>query len=243
VTLTPQVRKEEVLRISRQMIGLAAAVVILLAGSACKAGAAHAQQTAGQQAATSGKKAPAKPSKTKTAEDETPLQREVRERKVITDDDLQVALAAPSGAGAPSDSDPYCNADCRDDLRQAMGVQSGHELEFRNQLTLAEHEAEIDHQWTTALHKALVAAQAYCNAQQRKQAALSKGKVQPWVQEHPSPQYEWRESQLRSDEMMARGYVDARIRDVRVSDEFRAALMQEMWNAGVAQACGETALP
>jgi hypothetical protein len=176
-------------------------------------------------------------------EEDTQLQKAVRAGRVITDDDLAQALTAPNVPDESRSSDPYCDADSRDQLRYQTGVQPGHEQEFRNQLTLAEHDVAGDHVWTAALRKALDAAQSYCQVEQQKAAVLSKGRASPYIAANPSFQLSKREKKLRYDEIMAAGYVKERIQQVQVFDGFRAALMQQIWSTGANGVCPGTPLP
>jgi hypothetical protein len=254
----------------RRIIFSAAAAAVLLAGSAALAPAATGRQQAqdktqtasnGTQNSDRAGKSDLKPGPAQAAisqkdssptgqasakaahGDDTQLQKAVRAGKVITDDDLAQPLIAPNGPDESRSTDPYCDADCRDQLRYQTGVQPGHDQEFRNHLTLAEHDVAGDHVWTAALRKALDAAQSYCQVEQQKAAVLSKGRASPYIAQNPSFELSEREKKLRYDEIMASGYVKDRIQQVQVFDGFRAALMQQIWSARVNGVCVGTPLP
>lgn len=213
------------------------AAAILLAASTTLAFCACAQQAPAQpsqQAPTTS----STPSPKATSE--TPIQKAVRQKKVITDDDLTQTIVA-GDKETTADDDPYCDADCRDELRDELGVAPEHELEFRNQLTLAEHEIASDSQWISASHKASDAAKAYCDLEARKTELFSKGKSDPNTQLNYF--FTQREGKLRNDERAAEGDLQNRIQEVGRIDFLKGAVMQQEWNADLRRACAGGQLP
>jgi hypothetical protein len=108
---------------------------------------------------------PAKPS-APAANDATPLQRAVHQKKVLTEEDL----AKPLKPLSPGDLDgeennSLCDLSCEADLRSQMGFGPDREGEFRNQMTLARHEISNDRAWNSTLQSALDAAGKYCDIQ------------------------------------------------------------------------------
>lgn len=217
--------------VRRCVIGLA----MLLAGSATLVPSTPARQQAPAQQAPTTSSTPSP-----KAAGETPLQKAVHQKKVITDDDLTQTIVA-GDKGTEADNDPYCDADCRDELRDEMGVAPEHELEFRNQLTLAEHEIAADSQWTSASHKASDAAQTYCTLETQKAELFSKGKSD--LNNQLNYFFTQREGKLRNDERAAEGELQHRIQEVGRLDSLKAAVMQQEWNAQLRRACPDGQLP
>lgn len=213
------------------------AATTLLAASTALAFCACAQQTSAQPS----QQAPTTSSITSPkATGETALQKAVRDKKVITDDDLSKTIAA-GDKGTAADNDPYCDANCREELHDEMDVEPEHELEFRNQLTLAEHEIAADSQWISASRKASDAAKNYCDLEARKTDLFSKGKSDPNTQLNYF--FTQREGKLRNYERAAEGELQHRIQEVGRTDFLKAAVMQQEWNADLRRACPGGQLP
>jgi hypothetical protein len=174
----------------------------------------------------------------------TPLQKAVRQKKVITEEDL----AKPSKAISLSDlegeeNNPTCDLSCEAELRERMGFGPEREAEFRNQLTLARHEIGDDKVWTSTLQSALEAAAGYCDVQRRKAQILGKGVVSQYVRDDLSQRFADRQGKFVSQYRNSSGLLTQRIHAVQRFAPFRATIMQYQVSEATTRVCPDYTLP
>lgn len=202
--------------------------------------AATGSALAQQQPAPAQNKPPAEAPK-----DATPLKKAVKEKKVITEDDL----AKPPEPLDLSDADegeeinPLCDPSCEEELRAEMGFTPERELEFRNQLTFARHEIGNDKAWNSMLDSGIRAAGLYCDLHRNK-AAMDAGRpVSKAARDEINLRYIDRDREYAGQYRNFEGQVTQRIAAIRGFAPLRATLMQYEWNTAVNRACPDVKLP
>lgn len=225
-------------------------IVLLLIAVSCMAVAAPPQQSqdpsakpapvpAAQQSST-----PASNPSPHTSTEQTPLQKAVHQKKVITEDDL----AKPAKIISLNDlegeeNNPTCDLSCEAELRAQLGFGPEREAEFRNQLTLARHEIGDDRVWSTTLQDALQAASGYCDIKRQIEKVVGKGVVSEYIRNDVHSRFADREGKLSSQYRNSAGLLTQRIQAVQRFAPFRATVMQYQWNEATARVCPDYTLP
>jgi hypothetical protein len=174
----------------------------------------------------------------------TPLQRAVRQKKVITEEDLSKPAKAVSLEDLEGEeNNPTCDLSCEAELRAEMGFGPEREAEFRNQLTLARHEIGDDRVWNATLESALDAAGGYCDIQRQKARIVGKGVVSQYVRDSVSARFADRERNFLSQYRNSAGLLTQRIQAVQRFAPFRATIMQYQRNEATTRVCPEYTLP
>jgi hypothetical protein len=179
-----------------------------------------------------------------TSTEQTPLQKAVHQKKVITEDDL----AKPAKVISLSDlegeeNNPTCDLSCEAELRAQLGFGPEREAEFRNQLTLARHEIGDDRVWSTTLQDALQAASGYCDIKRQIEKIVGKGVASEYIRNDVHSRFADREGKLSSQYRNSEGLLTQRIQAVQRFAPFRATVMQYQWNEATARVCPDFTLP
>ena len=224
--------------------------VLLLIAVSCAAVAAPPQQSQDPSAkpapipAAPQSSTPASNPSLHTSTEQTPLQKAVHQKKVITEDDL----AKPAKVISLSDlegeeNNPTCDLSCEAELRSQMGFGPEREAEFRNQLTLARHEIGDDKVWNSTLQAALQTAGLFCDLQRQKAQIFSKGIVSQPIRDSVNSRFAERERNLFSQYKNSAGLLTQRVQTVQRFAPFRATVMQYQWNEATARVCPDYTLP
>jgi hypothetical protein len=188
--------------------------------------------------------AAAKPS-VEAPKDAKPLKKAVREKKVITEDDL----AKPAERVSLDDADegeeisPLCDLSCEAELKAQVGFTPERELEFRNQLTFARHEISSDKAWNSMLDSAIHAAGLYCDLHRNKAAVEANRVVSKAARDEINLHYIEHDRDYASQYRNFEGQVTQRIAAIRRFAPFRATVMQYEWSTLVNRACPDVKLP
>ena len=177
--------------------------------------------------------------------DATPLKKAVRQKKVITEEDL----AKPAEPLTLSDADegeeinPFCDPSCEAALRAQMGYAPEREAEFRNQLTLAWHEISSDKAWNSMLDSGLHAASLYCDLHRNKAAVEANRVVSKAARDEINLHYIEHDREYAGQYRNFEGQVTQRIAAIQRFAPFRATVMQHEWTTLVNRACPDVKLP
>jgi len=176
--------------------------------------------------------------------DSKPLQKAVRQKKVITEEDLTkppkpISLSDLDG----EENNPVCDLSCEAILRGQWGYSPEREAEFRNQLTLARHEIATDRVWNDALQSALRAAGDYCDIQDQKAKILGKGNAAPYIRDSVNSRFAERERKLALQYRESMGLLTQRREAIQRFASFRAAVMQHQVSEVTARVCRDYPLP
>ena len=189
--------------------------------------------------------APSSNAPTPTASnDSKPLQKAVRQKKVITEEDLTkppkpISLSDLDG----EENNPVCDLSCEAILRGQWGYSPEREAEFRNQLTLARHEIATDRVWNDALQSALRAAGDYCDIQDQKAKILGKGNAAPYIRDSVNSRFAERERKLALQYRESIGLLTQRREAIQRFASFRAAVMQHQVSEVTDRVCRDYPLP
>jgi len=187
---------------------------------------------------------PASSAAPKQSTEASPLKKAVREKKVITDEDL----AKPEkplnlNEGDDEENNSICDLSCEAELKSQMGIGRERELEFRNQLTLARNEIGNDRSWNSDLDGAFRAASSYCDVQRQKAEMLSKGNVNDYTRYMANSRFAKQESDLSVQYRNYAGLAKQHIEAVQRFAPFRATIMQYQWNDLTNRACPDFRFP
>ncbi len=225
-------------------------IVLLLIAVSCAAVAAPPQQSQDPSAkpapipAAPQSSTPASNPSLHTSTEQTPLQKAVHQKKVITEDDL----AKPAKVISLNDlegeeNNPTCDLSCEAELRAQLRFGPEREAEFRNQLTLARHEIGDDGVWSTTLQDALQAASGYCDIKRQIEKIVGKGVVSEYIRNDVHSRFADREGKLSSQYRNSAGLLTQRIQAVQRFAPLRATVMQYQWNEATARVCPDFTLP
>src|SRR5262245_38445362 len=130
----------------------------LLAQSSSQAQTAEPQQT-------ERKEAPAQTTSSATdSQKSNTLRQAVREKKVLTEDDLHPRPRRKYPQDVePLEFNPICGPACEQRVRDQIASDDSSELEFRNKFAVAMQLIDDDHKWGNAVVEAVHAADAYCD--------------------------------------------------------------------------------
>ena len=162
---------------------------------------------------------------------ESPLKKAVKEKKVLTEDDLRAKpKAAKKGNGDESEVNPVCNSYCEEMVRTQLGIEPEHELEFRNHFRVASQEVAEDQEWGKAIFEASTWAENYCNFKRK----------------YPRPEGAGMDYQMEDIWLKYKdkeGMMLLRLKNAIDMDAFRAAIMRNEWNVESLRVCGNLNLP
>ena len=187
---------------------------------------------------------PAKP-QTDAKKEATPLKEVVREKKVLTEDDL-VKPAEPTtlnNLDEGEENNSICDLSCEAALKAEFGFTRKRELEFRTQLTIARNEISNDHAWNSLLQRATTVAGQYCDLQRQKAEILGKGDASDYARSIVNSRYATRERDLTTQYRNDKGLVEQRIGAVQRFAPLRGSVMHYEWNDFANRACPDFTLP
>ncbi|HYL82810.1 MAG TPA: hypothetical protein VE263_01140 [Candidatus Angelobacter sp.] len=222
-----------------------ASVFVLFKAHASLASVSSSSQDSNSKPAPSAQQAAPTPSQPATPKDSPPLKKAVREKKVLTEDDLAKPAApiALNNLDEGEENNSICDLSCEAALKAELGFTRERELEFRTQLTIARNEISNDHAWNSALQSGTTAAGQYCDLQRQKAEILSKGDASGYARDMVNSRYATRERDLTSQYRNFKGLVDQRIAAVQRFARLRGSVMQYEWNDFVNRACPDFRLP
>jgi hypothetical protein len=141
-------------------LSLACGSVVLAGGLAAAQEKPSAPQTTPQTKSDSA----ATPSTGKAQQEKTtPLRKALKEKKVLTEDDLRPRpKVSPENEDVEKEFDPICDPSCEEMVRSEMPPEPDRELEFRNQFKIATQEIARDHVWNSALYETRDTGWAFC---------------------------------------------------------------------------------
>jgi hypothetical protein len=179
-----------------------------------------------------------------TSNDSTPLKKAVRQKKVITEEDL----TKPSKPISLSDleveeNNAICDLNCEAQLRAEMGFGPEREAEFQNQLTFARHEIVDDKVWNYTLQSALQAAGDYCDIQRQKAKILGNGTVATYTRDSVNSRFAEREQKLILEHRNLIGLLTQHLSTVQRFASFRATVMERHLSEATARVCPDYKLP
>ena len=186
----------------------------------------------------------AKP-QTDAQKDAAPLKKAVRNKRVLTEDDLAkppepIAL---NNLDEGEENNSICDLSCEATLKAEFGFTSGRDLEFRTQLTVARNEISNDHAWNSLLQNATTAAGQYCDLQRQKAEILGKGDASDYARSLVNSRYANRERDLSAQYRNNEGLVEQRIAAIRRFAPLRGSVMQYEWTDFANRACPDFKLP
>ena len=151
--------------------------------------------------------------------EQTPLQKAVHQKKVITEDDL----AKPAKVISLDDlegeeNNPTCDLSCEAELRAQLGFGP-------------EREAELQ------------AASGYCDIKRQIEKIVGKGVGSEYIRNDVHSRFADREGKLSSQYRNSAGLLTQRIQVVQRFAPFRATVMQYQWNEATARVCPDYTLP
>lgn len=174
----------------------------------------------------------------------SPLKKAVRQKKVITEDDLaQPSKLKSDDVDEGEEDNPVCDYSCQSQMRIYLGFGHERDAEFQNQLMLARHDIAGDKQWLNLLDDARKTGAAYCVIEEQKVQVLGKGEVPQYTRDNVNAQFSDREGKLVQQFRTASALVTQHIQSIRGSANFRSTVMQYQWNGVLAHICPGHLLP
>lgn len=230
------VSRRNVLPCPARLAGEALVIGLLSMLALAVSGRVNAQDTttsaADSGADTKNKPTVASQAPAKTApQDESALKKAVKQKRVLTEDDLSVKPKDLAGSATDqAEFNPVCNADCEELVREQNQVEPDHELEFRNKFLLATREIARDTQWANLLYEAIGWAQIRYEASQNRRPQFPRG----FLPTNDAGQM-WRTYKEKE------GWVKFRIQEVGKIDPLRANIMTNQWKVAYQRCCGDLA--
>jgi len=228
------------------LLTLASAFLLLRAHATLAGASAQAQDPSSKptQAAQQPAATPAKPP-TDAQKDNAPLKKAIREKKVLTEDDLaKPAEPIPlKDLNEGEENNSICDLSCEATLKAEFGFTREQDLEFRTQLTIARNDISNDHEWNSVLEGARTAAGQYCELQRQKAEILGNGNVSEYERSLVNARYATRERSLTEQYRNNKGIVEQRIAAVRRFAPLRGSVMQYEWADFANRACPDFQLP
>jgi hypothetical protein len=176
--------------------------------------------------------------------DSTPLKKAVRQKKVITDEDLTKPPKPISLSDLEvEENNAICDLNCEAQLRAEMGFGPEREVEFQNQLTFARHEIIEDKVWNYTLQSALQAAGDYCDIQRQKAKILGNGIVAQYTRDSVNSRFAEREQKLILEHRNLIGLLTQHLSTVQRFASFRATVMERHLSEATARVCPDYKVP
>jgi hypothetical protein len=223
-----------------------ASILLLLKTHTSLAGASPQSQDPCAKPAPVSQKPAATPTKpqAEARKDAAPLKKAMREKKVLTEDDLtKPAEPMVNNLDEGEENNSICDLSCEAALKAEFGFTRDRDLEFRTQLTIARNEISNDHAWNSVLQSATTVAGQYCDLQRQKAEILGKGDASDYARSLVNSRYATRERDLTAQYRNNKGLVEQRIAIVQRFAPLRGSVMQYEWNDFANRACPDFRLP